>query len=130
MIPEQHKQNIIADGLRFMRSVTEAYGSDKGMQMWETIADAIDPDLKGELFFAMITGEYNTTIRINGVRSSANKVSLIKALRCTDKRQPGLKEAKDLVDALQDIGKKFVVEVAPEKYNTATRELSDAGFIF
>lgn len=130
MIPEQHKQSIISDGLRFMRSVTEAYGSNKGMQMWETIADAIDPDLKGELFFAMITGEYNTTIRINGVRPSANKVSLIRAIRCTDKRQPGLKEAKDMVDALQDIGKKFVIEVTPDKYKTATTDLSEAGFIF
>ena len=58
-LPEEHKTAIISNGLHFMRAITEAYGADKGMELWDTIASTLDPDVKGQIFFAMITGNYN-----------------------------------------------------------------------
>ena len=97
MIPEGHKESIIQSGLNFIRSITEAYGSDEGMKLWETIAGTLDPSVKGEIFFAMLTGEYNSNITISGYQGNADKVRMIKAIRSVDIRGLGLKIAKDMV---------------------------------
>ena len=56
------KASIVQSGISFMRSITEVYGSDEGMKLWDTIADTLDPQIKGHIFFAMITGEFNHMI--------------------------------------------------------------------
>ncbi len=127
MIPEEHKQDIIQSGINFIRSITEAYGSDEGMKLWETMADTLDPSIKGHIFFAMLTGEYNSVISIYKFASAANKVSMIKALRVVDKRRLGLKEAKDMCDSLL-VGNSIKVEVEPNTRTSALLQLRMAGF--
>ena len=58
MIPAAYKEDIIQSGINFMRSITEAYGSDEGLRLRDTIASTLDPDVKGEIFFAMLTGDH------------------------------------------------------------------------
>jgi hypothetical protein len=127
MIPEEHKTDIIQSGINFIRSVTEAYGSDEGMKLWETMADTLDPSIKGHIFFAMLTGEYNSVISIYKFDAHANKVALIKALRAVDKRRLGLKEAKDMCDSLM-LGNTIRVEVEPNTRNSSLLQLRSAGF--
>lgn len=129
MIPEEHKTDIIQSGINFIRSITEAYGSDEGMKLWETIADTIDPSIKGHIFFAMLTGEYNSVINIhkNDGHVHANKVTMIKAIRTIDKRRLGLKEAKDMCDSLL-CGNTIRIEVEPNTRNSALLQLRMAGF--
>ena len=64
MIPAEHKEDIIQSGINFMRVITEAYGTDEGMKLWDTIATTLDPDVKGQIFFAMLTGDYNGIINV------------------------------------------------------------------
>jgi hypothetical protein len=45
MIPSEHKAEIITTGINFMRAITEAYGSDEGMRLWDTIATTLDSDI-------------------------------------------------------------------------------------
>ena len=40
-IIEAHKEAIICNGLSFMRSVTECYGAEKGMELWDQIATTL-----------------------------------------------------------------------------------------
>ena len=129
MIPEEHKQDIIQSGINFIRSVTEAYGSDEGMKLWETMADTLDPSIKGHIFFAMLTDEYNSVISIykSNEHYGGNKVSMIKALRTVDKRRLGLKEAKDMCDSLLT-GNTIRVEVEPNTRNSSLLQLRSAGF--
>jgi len=127
MIPEEHKTDIIQSGMNFIRSITEAYGSDEGMKLWETMADTLDPSIKGHIFFAMLTGEYNSIINIHKVDIHANKVTLIKTLRTVDKRRLGLKEAKDMCDSLL-CGNTVRIEVEPNTRNSALLQLRLAGF--
>lgn len=127
MIPEEHKQDIIQSGINFIRSITEAYGSDEGMKLWETMADTLDPSIKGHIFFAMLTGEYNSIITIHKVDVHTNKVTLIKALRSVDKRRLTLKEAKDMCDSLL-CGNTVRVEVEPNTRNSSLLQLRMAGF--
>lgn len=125
MIPAEFKQDIIASGMNFMRSITEAYGTDEGMKLWDEIASVLDPDIKGQIFFAMLTGEYNGVITINSHQPGANRVSMIKAIR--EVTGLGLKEAKDLSDNLAS-GKSIKLNCDPKKRSSFLQTLRNVGF--
>jgi ribosomal protein L7/L12 len=127
MIPAEHKEDIIQSGINFMRSITEAYGTDDGMKLWDAIATTLDPDVKGQIFFAMLTGEYTNIITVSGHNPAANRVAMIKAIRTVDRRGPGLKEARDMSDLIS-AGKSIKIEVDPANRSRAIMELRSAGF--
>lgn len=129
MIPDEHKTNIVTNGIQFIRAITEAYGSEQGMVLWEQIASVLDPDVKGQIFFAMVTGGYNNQILLRGYYMGSNKVTMIKTIRAVDKRNLGLREAKDIVDAMEGSGRHQIIEVEHETYLYSCRELRNAGFI-
>lgn len=133
-LPEEHKTAIISNGLHFMRAITEAYGADKGMELWDTIASTLDPDVKGQIFFAMITGTYNDKVEIRGVTAMGqnNAVACIKAIR--QYSGLGLKEAKDVYDRLRNARSdpfgsphREYIKVKHEEYSTAVSGLRNAG---
>jgi len=134
MIPEQHKTAIISNGLHFMRSITEAYGADAGLELWEQIAGVLDPDVKGQIFFAMITGTYNDRILLKGIGASAqnNAVNCIKEIRAWTGL--GLKDSKDMYDRLRNRTfnsgpSQEYINVDPEQYSQAVASLSRVGFV-
>ena len=133
MIPEEHKTAIISNGLHFMRSITEAYGADEGLVLWETITNAIDPDIKGQIFFAMITGTYNDRVHLKGLGRMAqnNAVACIREIRMWSGM--GLKESKDMYDSLQNRDydsspSTAFVKVKHEDYHKAVAGLRNVGF--
>lgn len=125
MIPAEHKVDIIQNGINFMRCITEAYGTDDGMKLWDAIADTLDPDVKGQIFFAMLTGDYNDVVKISSFQLSSNSVWRVKAIRAVTGL--GLKEAKDLSDIL-DSGKTIQLKIDPKKRGESLNELRNAGF--
>lgn len=127
MIPEEHKDEIISNGLHFMRSITNAYGTDEGMRLWETIADTLDPDVKGQIFFAMLMGTHNDTIVLKRSNTSTmtNRVAAIKEIR--NWTGYGLKEAKDTSDLVES-GQAVKIKVDPKFHVAAVRGLRNAGF--
>jgi hypothetical protein len=133
MIPEEHKTSLITNGLHFMRAITEAYGADKGLELWEQITNVLDPDVKGQIFFAMITGQYNDRILLKGLTSMAgnNAVACIKEIRTWSGL--GLKDSKDIYDRLRD--RTYLsnpsteyLKVNPEQYSQAVAGLRNVGF--
>jgi hypothetical protein len=110
-----------------LQAITEAYGTDQGLALWETIANTLDPDVKGQIFFAMITGSYNDTIVLRGSSRSDvyNKVACIKEIRTWTGM--GLKEAKDVVDCVES-GKNVRITVKPIDHTQAVRALRRVGF--
>ena len=124
MIPAEHKQEIIQSGINFMRSITEAYGSDEGMKLWDNIASVLDPDVKGQIFFAMLTGQYTNVINVTGHTIGADFVRMIKTIRNVDKRGLGLKEAKDLVDGAPKTVKEGVNK---EEAESIKKKFTEAG---
>lgn len=125
MIPEGRQDDIIQSGIGFMRSITEAYGSDEGMKLWDSIASVLDPDIKGQIFFALLTGDYAGTITLHSYSTKSDKISLIKAVRTVTGF--GLKEAKDIVDSVES-GRLQKIIIEPKHRNTAVLQLRDAGF--
>jgi hypothetical protein len=125
MLTEDNKAHLISNGLLFLRSITEAYGTDEGMRLWETISGAFDPELKGQIFFAMLTGEYHYEIRLQGANPSADKISMIKALRAA--AGYGLKEAKETTEEVMS-GREHRLKVKPEQRGQFIHDLRFAGF--
>lgn len=135
MIPEEYKTAVVSNGMHFMRSITEAYGAEEGLRLWETIADTLDGDIKGQIFMAMVTGNYNDRVRLKGVTpyGQENAVACIKAIREWDRRGLGLKEAKDTYDRVKqrtihhETSNEYL-HVTHEKYHLAVQAMRNAGF--
>ncbi len=125
MIPKEHEPAILQSGMHFMRAITEAYGAEEGMRLWDTIAGTLDPDIKGKIFIALLTGEYNDqlTIQLDMVkyRQYVNRVEGIKAIRYV--AGLGLKEAKDLHDNMA-LGKVEKIKIDPVGRAQAIRQLA------
>lgn len=144
MIPHEHKDEVIQSGISFLRAITLAFGAETGMELWETISSTLDPDVKGAIFFSMLTGESGNRITIRDYeRNGNNKVAIIKAIRgcCTGL---GLKEAKDLSDILMGsgyrssgtytgfsgTGKPITIDIGKDRHrNACVAELRSAGCV-
>jgi hypothetical protein len=127
MIPEGHKSNVISSGITFMRSITEAYGSEDGLKLWDAIANTLDPDVKGAIFFALITGDYQGEIIARGFSSPPqNYVEYIKTIRTYTGW--GIKEAKEAADLIRD-GVKQTLTVPTDKRSEAIMAFRRLGFL-
>lgn len=123
MIPEEYEGAIVQTGIDFMRTVTHAYGAEEGMRLWDTIASTLDPDIKGKMFFALLTGEIDSYLsaRVKDIYKEHLRVPGIKVIR--EVSGLGLKEAKDLHDAMVN-GVVVKIKVPPLRRNAAIQELA------
>jgi len=86
---------VIFDGIRFMESLARHYGADRSIEVWDQLGETLGPDVKSQVFLAMLTGESSNRIRVSrGTCTEA--VAAIKAIR--QATGMGLKEAKDAWD--------------------------------
>lgn len=111
MIPSEHATSVIQTGLMFLKAITIAYGTEEGMKLWDAMNANLDPDVKGSIFFAMVTGTYEDSITLQRVRANANKIEIIKKIR--EVTGDGLKEAKDKADELF-AGRKISLDIGTE----------------
>ena len=88
---------VIRDGIRFLESLTRHYGQEEGMRIWDSLGEVIGSEVKGQIFFAMLTGTTSNRVKfVQKVGNSGNAVAIIKAIRHAS--GCGLKEAKDKHD--------------------------------
>jgi hypothetical protein len=128
MHSDDNRSQLVADAIAFMQSIVRHYGEKKGMEVFENLSDIVDPNIKGEVFMTMLTGQFNGRITLQGVDPHANAVSCIKAIRTIDKRSLGLKEAKDIYDGLKYNAKSATLEVTANQRGKAAAELRAVGF--
>lgn len=126
MIPKDNEEDLLTAAINFLRAVTEAYGPDDGMKLWAGIADTIDAELKGKIFFAVLTGQYNSRIVLSRFDSTSNRIARIKSIRTITNL--GLKEAKDLDDGLMEHGIPIVINITPGNRAKAISDLRAAGY--
>lgn len=86
---------VVFDGIRFLESMTRYYGAEKGMALWESMGEALGDEVKGKVFFSMLTGETSGRVRFSA-GTATDAVGVIKAIRSAT--GVGLKEAKDYWD--------------------------------
>lgn len=97
---EENRRQLISDGIAFMRSISDQYGTETGLQLWDRICEVLDPNVKGEIFIAMLTGDTRAklTISCSPHQYPTYRILHIKAIR--EVTGLGLKEAKDLSDLM------------------------------
>lgn len=116
---------VIFDGIRFLESMTRYYGAEKGMELWNKMGEAFGDEVKGKVFFSMLTGDSSRRVRIQA-GACDQAVAAIKAIRMGTGL--GLKEAKDAWD-LSKI-KQVTLEVTnTEDKRGMVRQLRDIGMI-
>jgi hypothetical protein len=126
-LPESSQSDLIDTGLSFIRAVTDAYGSDTGMQLWDTIASTLDPEIKGQTFFSMLTGANlnNLTLASSTSKSRGQYVEFIKNVRIAT--GIGLKEAKDICDLVEAGRPQKITLINPVDRNSVKRNLVNMG---
>lgn len=125
MIPQEHREQLVGTSISFIRAVTEIYGNEKGMELWATIADTIDSELKGQVFFSMLTGEFDNTIVIQPTPQILDKVALVRTLRSITGL--GLEEAKELSDKIVHLNISVKIDLKGVKRTQALIELRKVG---
>lgn len=93
---EEDFDYVTADGLRFLRSLTEKYGAEKGMAFWHELGTVLGAEVQGAIFFAMIAGHDADRVHLRSSATANQAVSTIKCIR--NYTGLGLKEAKDIWD--------------------------------
>jgi hypothetical protein len=127
MITDEHMDAIVSDGIAFIRSITTAYGSDTGMELWDTIANTLDPNVKGKIFFAMLTGTHEDRVTLSGAVNSANKITCIKIIR--QFTGLSLTEAKNAYESPVNYGQPSVLKVNPKERRFMIDDLRQNGMI-
>ena len=115
---------IIFDGIRFIESLTKYYGPEKGMEVWNSMGEAMGKEVKGKVFFAMVTGHTSGRLRF-AAGNCTQAVPVIKAIRSATGL--GLKEAKDIWDASRITPQ--VVEISPSGSRDLSNSLRELGCI-
>ena len=129
-ITSTQRQQLVDASLHFMRAIGNIYGSDRAMDMWNTLADTVNPDLKGWTFEAMLLDRLGEGIVITKLSTYSNKLGVIKAIRTWDRRNLGLKEAKDMYEALEGGNHTpITLEVTHERARAAGAELLALGCV-
>ncbi len=118
---------LVDSGIRFLESLTNYYGTDKGMEVWEAIGTAAGNEVKGKVFFALITGRRSGKVGMQAGNAKAlnQTIPVIKCIRTYP--HSGLKEAKDLWD--ESNLKTVFITVEPEQQASFERELRSYGCI-
>lgn len=123
---DTEQEELVSASLYFLRALGNVYGSGPAMETWERLAGAVDPDLKGAIFSAMLNGGQSGYITVSSYTGS-NVVQIVKAIRTHDIRNLGLKEAKDMYQALRDYGRSFKLQVRPGQAAGIRQELRGYG---
>lgn len=123
----EHMDAIVSDGIAFIRAITTAYGSDEGMKLWDTIANTLDPAIKGKIFFSMLTGTHEDRVTLSGAVAGTNKINCIKIIR--QYTGLGLVESKNAYEDAGDYGSKVTLKVDPKNRRAMIDELRQNGMI-
>lgn len=121
---QEQENSLITSATLFIKTLTELQGPERGMELWDRIAEVIDPNIKGKIFFSLLTNNFGTLVfhipanKIDEVR--ANKLA---AVRCL-KNYAGfsLRESVDLINDLI-AGKCVKISVNPQCTTQVLNEL-------
>lgn len=88
-------ESLIQDSINFMQSLVEYFGSERGMEGWNLIAQALGDDVRADIFMTLLEGGSRKILNLSrSPEQLPNAISVIKAIRSVTGL--GLKEAKDL----------------------------------
>ena len=100
---ENQKEFLVKDGVQFLKTITEIYGVEKGMELWDKLCSVLSPEVKGAICFSMLTGNTgggHFHIKMKNNFNSNLKIRRIKLIR--EITGMGLKQALNFVEELEN----------------------------
>ena len=129
MATDSKHERLIYSSVRFISAVSEIYGSQRAIEAWTTIADTVDPSIKGDVFKALLSGNYSSThVTFRHPAKDGRKVDFVKAIRNYSLQQYGLKDAVDIANKVS-AGEEVYIELAPKTAERAREEFHGLGVI-
>lgn len=119
-LTSDQQSRLLYHSANLLREITTIWGAEQGMLLWEKVAEGLGQDLKGALFFSMITGDYLGDITVKRLNAQADAIQIIKVIRAATKI--GLKEAKDMYDTVKN-GIPITITISPEVDNSERMEI-------
>ena len=91
----QRRQSVVDSSLSFIAAMTDVYGSEVGLEIWDRVSTTLGEEARSHIFFTMITGgsDFKRVCRVTDYPAH-QKVALIKIIRTATGM--GLREAKEL----------------------------------
>jgi|GEM_PF-5727017 len=121
-LDEIYQERIIEAGIEMMAAMTEAFGPERGKQVWDDMSDLLGNEIKYGVFTKMLMGHSSKKVTLRGPRTYDNKVAVIKAIRAATGL--GLKEAKEASESFEHPGEVAIIKIASHiKRSEAVREL-------
>lgn len=120
-------QLLVSNGVSFLQSMAEVYGSEQAQAAWQAMGPAIGDEVKNAVFMYMLSypdGGRQVRFQHTPISEASFIVAIIKAIR--NASGLGLKEAKDLSD-LAKTGIATVTTVRPEAAKALRKDLRDFG---
>ena len=121
---------VIYSGIQFLQAITATYGTSKGLEFWDSMVDTLGSEVKGAIFFAMMTGDVAPIIRFTGYNTdTVQKIHGIRLVRLYGVENLGLKESKDFIFDIVDYGKIKTLNVHPTlNLKHVIQEFTNYGF--
>jgi ribosomal protein L7/L12 len=101
-------EELISNGIGFLRSLTEYYGTDRGIEIWDQLGSAVGTDVQGQIFMRMLKGSDHVVFSCKDPYT-VNAVGLIKCVRSYTGLS--LQEAKYLWDKSLETKVKLKVDI-------------------
>ncbi len=117
---------IVSTGISFIRAINAHYGSEKGLELWNNISETLGDEIRGKIFFSLLTGENEDTVIIKALPGTTNKISSIKTIR--QYTGLGLLESK-LAYESSEYKTVSVKILEPKRRHDMINELHNAGMI-
>lgn len=127
---EDQKERIISSGIELMSAITDSFGPEEGMKIWEDLSNQFGNEIKHLIFMAMLTGRTSGVVTINGdvdIRNRVPYVEMIKIIR--NYTGFGLKEAKDVCDMVSSGSSKTIKLIQNKKRADCMKDLRNIGVV-
>lgn len=95
--------NVVRTARAFIHSLSQCYGSQRGLDVWDHIRKGLGDDIAGDIMMGMLSSS-GVSVRLYSV--GGNFINTIKEIRAFTGW--GLKEAKDFADSVRDHGAKNI----------------------
>lgn len=120
------KQQLINNAIIFIHSLTEVYGIDQGVELWNTIHRSVPVDIRDQIFLTMISTA-NGHIELKGLSMPWEEINRSKVIGCI-KTHTG-KTLSEIIKVLKELelGQSFSLYVEPKLVGTLRKQLSDWG---
>jgi hypothetical protein len=101
-LTQDQLDEVVPAGLEFLRILTETLGLDAGVKFHNQLLEAVPAEVRGQILFAQLTGNYTGAIMTmtwaDRETTHSNKIR-VPAIKCVRTYTGlGLKEALDVVD--------------------------------